>query len=275
MKLLYSLAFLLIIIIGCNSESQVITTDTGLMFKEDTLGTGKEVKVGDLVQFHFRGWIVQDSIDLFTNWVNDSLKMFHSIGSSYEMNHPVKIIVGDENFVKGTDAGLVGMKVGGTRTIIIPSTLAYGEKGFGPIPPNTDIKLTVQLLSAKEITEVKQWDVDSSKFNSTQSGLKYAILEEGTGVTADSGDIVTVHYSGYLLDGTKFDSSVEKDEPLKFILKLQPLIPGWEEGMMYLNKGAKAKFIIPPYLGYGPLAQGKIPANSVLVFDVEVVDIER
>ena len=166
------------------------------------------------------------------------------------------------------------MKIGGIRTIIIPSDLAYGEEGIGPIPPNSDLKLVVELLDVKERIVAEMWDVDSTKLKTTESGLQYSIITEGEGETADSGNVVTVHYSGFLLDGTKFDSSVERDDPFNFLLGMGQVIPGWEEGLKLMKKGGKSRLVIPPELGYGGLSVGTIPPNSILIFDVELVDMQ-
>ncbi len=78
----------------------------------------------------------------------------------------------------------------------------------------------------------------------------------------------------FLLDGTKFDSSVERDDPFSFLLGMGQVIPGWEEGLKLMKKGGKARLVIPPELGYGGLAVGTIPPNSTLIFDVELVDMQ-
>ncbi len=108
----------------------------------------------------------------------------------------------------------------------------------------------------------------------TSSGLMYKIEKEGSGNNAKAGDIVSVHYTGYLPDGTKFDSSVDRGEPIEFPLGQGRVIKGWDEGISLLNIGAKASLIIPPDLGYGSRAMGPIPANSILIFEVELVDIK-
>jgi peptidylprolyl isomerase len=275
MKLLSALGILLFLFIGCSNENEVIETDSGLQFMNDTVGTGPEAKVGDLVAIHFQGWIVSadsNGTGLFEDWSNDTTKMMHSLGQS-RPNTPIKFKLGDGVFIKGSDEGIVGMKAGGTRTIIIPSNLAYGEQGMGPVPPNSDLKIVIELVEVKEGVEAKQWDVDTTGANVTASGLRYKIIEEGTGVSPDSGDVVSVHYSGWLRDGTKFDSSVERDEPITFTLGQGMVIPGWEEGIKLLKKGAKAKLIIPASLAYGERMMGQIPPNSTLIFDVELVDV--
>ena len=109
----------------------------------------------------------------------------------------------------------------------------------------------------------------------TSTGLQYTIINEGIGATAKAGDIVSVHYSGFLMDGTKFDSSYDNNKPIQFPLGKRKVIAGWEEGIALLNIGAKAKFVIPPHLAYGPGGRGNIiPANATLIFDVELLDIQ-
>jgi FKBP-type peptidyl-prolyl cis-trans isomerase FkpA len=111
------------------------------------------------------------------------------------------------------------------------------------------------------------------KAEKTASGIYYVITTPGKGSNAKSGDKVTVHYKGTLLDGTEFDSSIGK-QPLQFNLGKGEVIPGWDEGIALLNKGAKGIIIIPSELGYGEIPMGdKLPANSVLVFEVELVNI--
>jgi FKBP-type peptidyl-prolyl cis-trans isomerase len=129
-------------------------------------------------------------------------------------------------------------------------------------------------MDLKAAVKSKMWDVDSTKYQTTKTGLKYIILQPGDGPKADSGKKVTVHYSGYLTDGKPFDSSVERDEPFEFVLGVKMVIPGWDEGIALLSKGAKARFIIPPSLAYGERQVGKIPPNSQLVFDVQLLDIK-
>jgi FKBP-type peptidyl-prolyl cis-trans isomerase len=259
---------------GCSKNANVVTLKSGLKYNDIKVGTGAEAKNGDLVELHFKGWIVKDSSNLFSDWSKDSTKKAELIADSYEMNKPLKFVLGTDTFITGSDEGIVGMKGGGQRTIIIPSRLAYGPKGMGPIPPNSNIKLVVELVSAKEIVVVKKWDVDSTLFKTTKSGLKYAIIKQGEGELVGKNKQVTVHYSGYLLDGKRFDSSVEREEPFTFVVGIGQVIPGWDEGVQLLKKGSKARFIIPPALGYGDRDLGKIPPNSTLIFDVEVVDVK-
>ncbi len=109
----------------------------------------------------------------------------------------------------------------------------------------------------------------------TASGLKYIIEKEGTGATPTSGQMVSVHYTGTLLNGKVFDSSVQRGQPIEFPIGQGNVIKGWDEGIMMLKVGTKAKLIIPPGLAYGAREiPGVIPANSWLVFDVELMGVK-
>ncbi|MEE2025885.1 MULTISPECIES: FKBP-type peptidyl-prolyl cis-trans isomerase [Alkalimonas] len=106
----------------------------------------------------------------------------------------------------------------------------------------------------------------------TESGLQYEVLEQGDGAKPAATDTVKVHYQGSLLDGTTFDSSYERGEPIEF--PLNRVIPGWTEGVQLMNVGSKFRFTIPSELAYGTRDMGVIPPNSVLVFEVELLDIK-
>ena len=107
----------------------------------------------------------------------------------------------------------------------------------------------------------------------TASGLQYKVLTMGDGAKPVATDTVKVHYSGKLLDGTEFDSSYARNEPISFALNR--VIPGWTEGVQLMPIGSKFVFYIDPELGYGEGGGGPIPPNSTLVFEVELLDIEK
>lgn len=108
----------------------------------------------------------------------------------------------------------------------------------------------------------------------TASGLYYMVTEEGNGEKPEVGKPVTMHYTGKLLNGTVFDSSVERDQPFQFVLGVGQVIPGWDEGVQLMTKGEKGVFYIPYYLGYGERDMGDIPPFSNLIFEVELIDFE-
>lgn len=107
----------------------------------------------------------------------------------------------------------------------------------------------------------------------TESGLQYLVLEEGTGTEHPTKNSkVTVHYHGTLIDGTVFDSSVERGEPISFALK--QVIKGWQEGLTYMVEGQNVRLFIPSQLAYGKGGSGPIPPSSTLIFDVELISIK-
>ncbi len=115
----------------------------------------------------------------------------------------------------------------------------------------------------------------SQGFEKTSSGLRYKIEEEGNGPKAEKGQTVSVHYKGMLPDGSVFDSSYSRNQPIDFKLGKGQVISGWDEGIQLLNVGDKARFVIPSHLAYGERgAGGVIPPNATLVFDVELVKVK-
>ncbi len=112
-------------------------------------------------------------------------------------------------------------------------------------------------------------------FETTESGLRYQMIVNGTGKKAEKGKTVSVHYKGALADGKEFDNSYKRKKPIEFPLGQGYVIEGWDEGISLLHVGDKARFIIPSYLGYGENgAGGVIPPNATLVFDVELMDVK-
>lgn len=106
----------------------------------------------------------------------------------------------------------------------------------------------------------------------TPSGLQYVVVKEGTGKTPTAKDTVTAHYAGTLIDGTKFDSSYDRNQPADF--PVTGVIAGWTEALQMMKVGSKYKLVIPPELAYGPSGRPGIPPNSVLVFEVELLGIK-
>ena len=138
---------------------------------------------------------------------------------------------------------------------------------------------TLSYAASKQSAKINQGDIKTmtEKDNTitTPSGLKYIDIQEGTGPHPVAGKTVVVHYTGTLENGTKFDSSVDRKDPFRFPIGQGVVIKGWDEGVMSMKVGGKRKLIIPADLGYGSRAiPGVIPANSTLLFDVELIAIE-
>ncbi|MDE6100669.1 MAG: FKBP-type peptidyl-prolyl cis-trans isomerase [Paramuribaculum sp.] len=128
-------------------------------------------------------------------------------------------------------------------------------------------------INAKAGKEFLDKNAEREGVKKTESGLQYEIIEEGAGASPSKGDRVTVHYTGKLIDGTVFDSSVERGEPATF--GVTQVIPGWVEALQMMKVGAKWRLFIPSELAYGPNgAGGVIGPNATLIFDVELLKIE-
>ncbi|MFM2486678.1 FKBP-type peptidyl-prolyl cis-trans isomerase [Celerinatantimonas yamalensis] len=130
--------------------------------------------------------------------------------------------------------------------------------------------------AAKNKADGEKFLVDNAKkagVKTTKSGLEYKVLKKGSGPRPSADDIVTVNYKGTLVNGTEFDSSYKRGKPVTF--KLDQVIPGWTEGVQLMHEGAKYAFYIPAKLAYGSQANGQIPADSTLIFDVELLKVKH
>lgn len=154
-----------------------------------------------------------------------------------------------------------------------------------PLKENADLEYLIGIakepklkLTAYEVLFLEKalvaWTTEKRKFGHTytDSGLGYRINEEGAGELPVKGEKVIVHYSGYLENGTKFDSSYDRNKPFSFTLGTGQVIAGWDEGVGLLKKGTKAILRIPPNLGYGQRKIGSIPQNSTLYFEIELLE---
>ena len=125
------------------------------------------------------------------------------------------------------------------------------------------------------VTSAAAPDVDLSAMTLTASGLSLLDMEVGEGEEAVSGQNVTVHYTGWLLEGEKFDSSVDRGETFQFPLGAGRVIAGWDEGVAGMRVGGKRRLVIPPELAYGAAGRSGIPPNSTLLFDVELFGVRE
>lgn len=238
-------------------EGDLTTTDDGLQYVDLVEGDGVSPA---------EGWNVTTD---FSIWLADGEQFI----SSSEGREPLSFVIGQGGVVfPGWEAAVQDMQVGGTRYVIIPSDLALGEQGAGEIPPNADLIMEITLVDARE--PASQTEVDPDDYIETESGLKYFDIVEGDGEMPEAGQTVVVHYSGWLEDGTKFDSSVDRGQPFSFVLGQGGVIPGWDEGVATMQVGGKRQLVIPPELGYGEQGAGVIPPNATLIFDVELLEIQ-
>lgn len=143
-------------------------------------------------------------------------------------------------------------------------------------PPSVVQSEAVGEPSEEEIVEAARTlgTPSDNEMVTTDSGLRYIDVSVGEGETAKSGDAVVVHYTGWLVNGSKFDSSVDRADPFRFPLGARHVIPGWDEGVEGMMVGGVRKLIVPSALGYGSRGSGPIPPDSTLIFEVELLGIE-
>lgn len=243
-----------------------VALPSGLQYIIVKPGTGTPVQTGDTVTVGYSGWL-QDSGTLFD--------------SSYNSGQPRTFELGAGTVIKGWDEGIVGMLPGEQRRLIIPPDLAYGAEGLGTIPPNATLIFDIDLISLGTPTPTPGPTPPASppevtgETITTPTGLQYIIVSPGTSdETADTGESVTVNYSGWLKDtGVLFDSSFKPGRtPFPFLLGSGGVIKGWDEGVSGMKIGETRRLIIPPDLAYGAAGKGDIPPNAALIFDIELLE---
>ena len=240
-------------------EADLQTTDSGLQYYDLVEGDGPTPEEGGSVSTHFTIWVQGEGEPQF-------------IVSSADQG-PISFVVGTIDTVfPGWDEGVSTMKQGGKRYLVIPPDLALGEQGGGSIPPNATLLMEIELVDVQE--PVKMTEVDEADYITTDSGLQYYDIVEGDGPMPEEGQIVVVHYTGWLEDGTKFDSSLDRGQPFTFPLGQGSVIAGWDEGVATMKVGGMRQLRIPADLAYGDTGSGTIPPGATLIFDVELLDVQ-
>lgn len=184
--------------------------------------------------------------------------------------------------IPGWTEGLQLMSEGDRFRFFVPPELAYGEFGSGPIiGPNESLIFDVELIKVHNpeanLAAANAFLAENAKkdgVSATESGLQYQVITkaEGDGASPTAANTVKVHYAGTLVNGTEFDSSYARGEPIEF--PLGGVIPGWTEGLQLMNVGDKYRLFIPPALAYGAGGAGPIGPNEALIFEVELLDVK-
>lgn len=235
------------------------TTETGLQYYDIVVGDGVTPETGDSVEMEYAIWLQEGNTYVASSEDRGGVSFSFPVG-------------GGQVF-PGWEEGVLTMAEGGTRQLIIPPDLGLGEQGVsGLVPPNATLIMEMTLVSVTKAPE--QTEVDPADYETTESGLQYYDIVVGDGATPEIGQTVRVHYSGWLEDGTLFDSSVQRGEPFTFPLGMGAVIPGWDEGVATMQVGGKRQLRIPSELGYGDAGGGPIPPGATLIFDVELLGVE-
>lgn len=257
----------------------VDTLPSGLLISKDSIVKGSSPKVGDKILLHM-SLTLPDGKVLFDTKMKGGPRPFE-FGKKIEN--------------QGVGEAIALLTKGSKVTIVVPSKLAFGAEGReGFIAPFSPLMYQIQLVDIQTPEQVKAAEEakiekrklaekeDLAKFvakenikvSPTASGLYFISVKEGKGVRPVKNSKVKVHYIGYLLNGSKFDSSIDRGQPFEFTLG-GGVIKGWEEGISMMKVGGKARLIIPSWLGYGAKGSGdKIPPYSTLVFDVELLNVQ-
>ena len=250
--------FLYIIFFLSVIKPNTYTTESGIKVTDYVVGEGPSPEQGDREVVHYTGRLLDGE----------------EFDSSHSRGKPFEFVLASGSVIKGWDEGVASMKVGGKRTLTIPPELAYGSRDRGKIPANSTLVFDIELLDIVKPFIDPDFFIKADTLQS-ESGLRVIDHKVGPGSVPVKGDRVVVHYTGKLENGEKFDSSYDRNVPFEFAIGMGQVIRGWEEGISTMRMGGKRTLIIPPELGYGDRAAGKIPPGSTLIFNIELLSIKE
>ncbi len=290
------LSLFIVSLAACSKHPGYKKTDAGLYYKMIVKNeTAPKPELGDVITI---GMVYKTSTDSV---------LFNSYTDPRTMGQPLRLPLEKPIYKGDFSEGIAMMHIGDSASFITSADSFFFKYAQIPqLPPfikaGSDLTFTIKLISImkkadfekqqqemmaqqmkmiekfkiEEPEKIKKYlDSNKIKVKPTASGLYYMETKKGTGANPVKGDTVAVHYTGTLVDGTTFDSSIGRPEgPLKFPIGVGYVIPGWEEGIGLMKKGGKAKLLIPSSLGYADKGAGQvIPPYTPLVFEVELVDI--
>lgn len=228
-----------------NKEKEgVFVTESGLQYEVVEEGEGDFISELDIIKMKYKSSLIDGTV-LYTNQtLENEFVSYKEVG----------------NLLPGITEGLQYMKIGSKYNLYIPYELAYGESlDYNFIEPFSVIVMEVE-------------PVENAFIQIKNSGLRYDVIEEGTGEKPVENDKVRVHYEGSFLNGIVFDSSIAREEPAEFNVN-SSIIEGWVEGLQLMNEGAKYKFFMPYDLAYGTTGSGAIPPFTPIIFELELIEI--
>ena len=224
-----------------------LKTASGLGYSVLKAGTGAAPRDADMVSVKYKGTLAAD-------------------GKTFDASDRAEFAV--TQVISGFSEGLKLMKVGGSIRLCIPSALGYGANGTGPIPANADLVFDVDLLGIKQPPGPLAV-ADRQCTSTSASGLGYTIVKPGMGEKPTNDDVALINYKGYVgATGAPFDDAGPVPIPVGRV------IPGFAEGLKLMQRGGSYKLCIPPALGYRDKVTGPIPANSTLIFLIDLIDFK-
>ncbi len=284
MKQLYPLAFSAILI-SCGGEEkdyveteydidiakyledkdwEPVRTESGLYIYKEIPGSADKPNLESYLTLKYTGYLLDGTVFDGTH------------GEATTFDFPVSALIG------GWQEAIPQFGRGGKGKLIIPPDLGYGDKPAGIIPANAILAFDIEIVdftNEPPMPVITDFSAAIEEYiategiegmTKTESGLYIKIDEAGSEEKPTLDSYLTLNYEGYLLDGTSFDGT--GGTPTTFPFPVSGLIAGWKEGIPKFGKGGHGKLIIPPDLGYGPNDTPTIPGNSILVFDMEIID---
>lgn len=240
-------------------------SDTGLLYYDLVEGSGDLPEDGSIVEMNYAMWIMDEASGEYI-----------IIDDSTAFGQPLTFIVGSQQVFEGWEEGAMGMQPGGSRQLIIPAALAFGVEGIpeAGIPANATLAMELDMIDVQSPPTAEALSDDD--YETTDSGLKIAVLSEGSGEeAAELGDNITVDFTIWVADGERyFTGSSTSGEPFTYPIGSGAVFPGWDEGVTGMTIGEKRQLLIPAELGLGTESIGDIvPPNSDLLMQVEMLNI--
>ena len=242
----------------------------GVKIRDLKVGEGSPpAQIGARLRLHYKGWLADGTV-------------FDSTEGRAPFLCTLK--PGLEGVITGWVYGLQGMRPGGIRKIVIAPDKGYGNQGTDRIPPNSFLIFEVQLLEilpsaslaqgpGRPMSDGSDGGTEDLQLTHVGDGVRIRDLRVGEGDPVEPGATVTVHYRGWLPDGTLFDDSRSRNRGQPMTLSLDDMIAGWRKGIPGMKPGGIRKLVIPPEMGYGAQGKGDVPPNATLIFEVELFKV--
>ena len=282
--LLSALFLMLSLLTGCsNAPKGYQATDNGLYYRLFTNNGGENPQIGDLLELTM-SCSVNDTVVILPLTKNIIPMTEPSFWSDFVEGFSMMHKGDSASFIVDIDSSFVNLFGYNTLPPQFSSTdIMRFEVRLDDFYPESEfrfrmienIKKNYPAETEKAVSELNAYlEKNGVVAQPTSTGLYYVKTQDGTGEKPSKGSTVKAHYTCYLLDGTVFDTSIERGEPIEFVLGVGQVIPGWDEGIALMSKGEKAVLYIPYYLAYGDRDLGVIPPFSNLVFEVELIDFK-